>query len=458
MRLKIFIAFTILLFLFSCAKQQYVKNYILDPDLLYKTAMNKYNHGHYEAAAKDFLEFKNRYPLDPRAIEVSLRYADSLYKAGEYIEAEEAYLEFVKLHPKNKYVPYCYYQLGMCEFKQISTIDRDQSKVLSAYKYFKEVVEKFPGTSFAIVASHRIRECKRKIAKYNFYVGYFYYKRNRYKAAIYRFEKVLKYYPGFIDDKVLYYLGVCFMDEKKPDIAKKIFKKLIKTYPQSKYAYWAKAQFKRKLKPEKITLWRRIVDYYFRSESDVHDKYYTPGYLSYAYPPAVSLESLLKKMKQRRQLLEFKTASIIRKEYVKAEKASEKKSKEDKIPVNISANNVRYLKGGQMVLFEGNVVVTRGDFTMRADKLIAVLGKNKKKIKKINATGHVQIIYLTKYAKAENVDYDITENKVVLTGNPVIKDMKSEVKGDKIIYFIKTQQIFVQGNIKRRGELIINPE
>ena len=445
----------ILNLIFSCSKKQFTKSYLDDPDLLFQKAMTLYKKGRYEKAADNFLEFKNRYPLDRRIIEAELKYADSLYKAKKYIEAEEAYLEFIKLHPKNPYVPYCYYQLGMCEFNQISTIDRDQSKVVSSYQYFKQVVEKFPNTKFAVVANYRIRECKRKIAKYNFYVGYFYYKTGNYDAAIYRFTKVLKLYPGFIDDKVLFYLGKCYMDKKEPYTAKKIFEKLIKTFPKSRYVHQAKILIKN-LKPEKWTLWRRIVDYYFKFEADVGDKYYTPGYLSYAYPPATGIEELLRQVsKPKREIVKFTTGTVIKREYAKAEKASKKEGSQNKVPVNISANNVKYMKNGLEVVFEGNVVATRGDFTLKADKIIAYLSKKKKRIREIEAIGNVEIIYLTKYAKAKKVLYNVYENKITLMGNPVIKDMKSVVRGEKIIYFLKTQEIFVQGSSKKRGEIEI---
>ncbi len=454
---KFLIIFLLISTLTACFKKNVV-NYVDDPDLLYNQAISLYKRGKYEKAAKDFLEFKNRYPLDHRIIEVSIKYADSLYKAKEYIEAEEAYLEFIRMHPKNKLVPYCYYQLGMCEFKQISTIDRDQSKVVSAYKYFRDVVEKFPNTRFAVVANHRILECRRKIAKYNFYVGYFYYKQQRFNAAIYRFKKVLRLYPGFIDDKVLFYLGKCYMDKKEPYKAKLIFEKLIKEFPQSRYRFEAKNLLKN-LKPEKFTIWRRIVDYFFRFESDVGDKYYTPGYKTHAYPPALNLEKILSSLsKEKRTIITLKSAPEIKKQYVKAEKESKKTTEVDKTPVNISANSVKYLKNGQEVLFEGNVVASRGDFTLKCDKILAYLDTTKKKIRKIEATGNVEIIYLTKFAKAKKVIYNVPENKIILTGNPEIRDLKNVVKGQKIIYFLKTQQIFVQGTMKKRGEIILTPK
>ena len=443
---------------FSFLKRTPSVSYLNDPDLLFNRALSEYKKGKYEKAAQDFQQFINRYPLDERIIEAQIKYADSLYKAKKYIEAEEAYLEFIRLHPKNKLVPYCYYQLGVCEYAQISTIDRDQSKVISAYKYFRTVVENYPNTRFAIIANHRILECKRKMAKYNFYVGYFYYKTGYFKAAIYRFKKVLIKYPGFIDDKVLFFLAKSYMDLKKPYIAKKIFKKLMATFPKSRYSFYAKRYIKN-LKPEKFTLISRLINTIFGPDvEDVHDKYFIPGYKKFAYPPAIDVEKILEYVsKEKRTIWTFKGSPEIKKQIKKAEVKSRKETKEDKIPINISANNVKYLNNGQQVVFSGNVVATKGDFSMTSNVLTAYLETPKKRIQRIEALGDVKIIYLTKYATCEKAEYIVPEGKVILTGNPVMKDGGNIITGDKIVYFIKTQQIFVQGSRKKRGEIEISP-
>ncbi len=458
---KLLIFLSIILIVSSCTfpfmKKGPQISYLDDPDLLYNRAISEYKSGKYEKASNDFREFKNRYPLDERIIEVEIKYADSLYKAKKYIEAEEAYLEFIRLHPKNKFVPYCYYQLGVCEYEQISTVDRDQSKVTSAYKYFKIVVENYPNTKFALIANHRILECKRKMAKYNFYVGYYYYKQKRFEAAIHRFKKILTKYPGFIDDKVLFYLAKSYMDLKKPYIAKKIFNKLITTFPKSRYRLYAKKYLKN-LKPEKFTIASRVIEYFFKFEEDVGDKYYIPGYKSFAYPPAIDVEKILETVsKEKRTIRTFTGSPEIRKEFKKAEVESKRKTKEDRIPINISSNNVKYLQNGEQVVFDGNVVATKGDFSISSDTLIAYLEKSKKRILKIEATGHVTIMYLTKYATCKKAEYIIPEGKVILSGNPIIKDVNNLIKGEKIIYFVKTQQIFVQGTRKMRGEIEISP-
>ena len=453
-KIKTIIALLCLLsFFVSCFKKNIPK--VVEPDPLYNQAVSLFKRGKFEKASEKFLEFKNRFPFDRRILEVEIKYCDSLYKAEKYIEAENAYLEFIKLHPKNKLITYAYYQLGMIQYKQISTIDRDQSKLHEAIKYFSFLIKRFPKSRFASIGLHRMHECKRKLAKNNFYIGYFYFKQKRYEAAIARFEKILKLYPGFIDDKVLYYLGKSYIDIGNKEKAFNILKNLVNIFPKSKYNYRAK-QLLKNPKKDKFKFWARFKEHYFMSEDDIKDAYYAPGRQQFAYPPsstyALDSKSLSEK---KRTLISLETAKIIKKEFQKTEDISKEKSEENKIPVNVSANEVDYLDNGQKVVFQGGVVVTREDLVIKCSKLIAYLNKKNKNIYKIEAIDGVELYYLTKEGHAERIVYYVPEDKVTMFGNPYLKDGNSLVTGDKIIYFVSTQKVFVLGGNKRRGEIII---
>ncbi len=439
----------------SCGKKHI--NQIVEPTPLYNKAIALYKKGKYEKASKKFLEFKNRFPFDPRINEVEIKYCDSLYKAELYIEAENAYLEFIKLHPKNKLVPYAYYQLGMIQFNQISTIDRDQSKLFYAYKYFSFLVNNFPDSKFAVVANHRIHECKRKMAKNNFYIGYFYYKQGRYKASIARFKKILKKFPGFIDDKVLFYLGKSYLNLKDKKNAIK-YLKMVTQFPKSKY-YSRAMQTLKDMKPEKFRFWARFKEYYFMDEEDLKDRYYTVGKKEFSYPPASNYTyDKLALLQRQRTLVTLNTSKEIKKEFQKTEEISKVENKKNQIPVNISANQVSYSKDESKVIFKGNTVATRGDFIIKCDEIIAFLDKKNKNIYKVEASKGVDIYYLTKEGSCEKATYFVNEDKIVLEGNPSFRDGKNIVTGKKIIYFVKTQQVFVVGSMEKRGKIIIRGE
>jgi outer membrane protein assembly factor BamD len=157
--------------------------------------IEKYEKGYYEEATEAFQKVKDRYPYSQYALEAELRMADSLFQQELYNEAYDAYKEFERLHPKNENIPYAIYRQGMSHFKQISTMDRDQSPTLRARDEFERLIQKFPENEYAAMARARLRECYISLAEYEVYVGNFYYKKRNYQAAINRYEYVLENYP-----------------------------------------------------------------------------------------------------------------------------------------------------------------------------------------------------------------------------------------------------------------------
>lgn len=177
------------------------------PENLYKSGYEYYQAGRYKKAAESFQRLKDLHPLSPLAILAEMGVADAYYSDKEYGEAELAYNDFMNLHPTNENVPYVIYQIGMCHYNQMQTIDRDQTETLRAKREFERLMARFPGSKFAFMAETRLKECKQRLADHEFYVGEFYFKRKKYKAAFKRFETISRDYANLgLDYKVNYYL------------------------------------------------------------------------------------------------------------------------------------------------------------------------------------------------------------------------------------------------------------
>ena len=133
--------------------------------------------------------------------------ADSYFSDKQYLEAGLAYSEFLNLHPTNENLPYVMYQIGMCHFNEITTIDRDQSEAFKALKEFERLMVRFPGSKFSFMAEKMIRDCKKTLGEQEFYVGEFYFNIKQYQAALRRFEKIARDYANVgLDYKVSYYI------------------------------------------------------------------------------------------------------------------------------------------------------------------------------------------------------------------------------------------------------------
>ena len=180
------------------------------PEQMMSEGLRDLNRGRYTAATEAFQAIRDRYPYSKYAVEAELRLGDALYKRDMLEEAYEAYNDFERLHPKNPETPYVLYRKGMCHFQQIKTIDRDQSHTLQAKEEFERVVRRFPRSEYAGWARRKIRACYMKLAEYELYVGHFYFKKKKYRAAMERYRYILQNYPDLGQyHEALEYLNRC---------------------------------------------------------------------------------------------------------------------------------------------------------------------------------------------------------------------------------------------------------
>jgi outer membrane protein assembly factor BamD len=192
---------TVLILLVGCAPViEMVDNFFEDKEEpgsaeLMEEGMKKYEKGHWDDALEAFQGVKDRYPYSKYAIQAELKAADTIYEKEEFDEAFDAYDEFEKLHPKNKEIPYVIYQKGMCHFRQLKTIDRQQVHTLQAKEEFERLVKRFSGNEYAMRARKKIRECLVALSEYELYVGNYYFKMGKYRAAIARYSFIIEHYP-----------------------------------------------------------------------------------------------------------------------------------------------------------------------------------------------------------------------------------------------------------------------
>jgi len=197
------------------------------PEGLYQQGLEEYQKGGYKRSVELFQRVKEEYPLSPLAIMAEVGIADAFFSGKQYPEAELAYSEFLNLHPTNENLPYVMYQIGMCHFNEITSIDRDQSETFKALKEFERLMARFPGSKFSFMAEKMVRECRKTLGEQEFYVGEFYFNIKEYPSALRRFEKIVREYPNVgLDFKVSYFIAetkrrIVEADAKKKPVEKK---------------------------------------------------------------------------------------------------------------------------------------------------------------------------------------------------------------------------------------------
>lgn len=200
------------------------------PEGLYKRGAELYQEGRYKKAIEAFQRVRELFPLHNLVVSAEIGIADSYFSNENYVEAELAYRDFISLRPTNENLPYAMFQLGMCHYNQMSAIDQDQTETIKAFKEFERLIARYPNSKFSGLAAGYIVECRKRLAEKEFYVGNFYFKRGKYKAALSRFETIAREYPGIgLDDKVRY-----FVEESKKRLIRQENKEKLKREKEEK--------------------------------------------------------------------------------------------------------------------------------------------------------------------------------------------------------------------------------
>jgi outer membrane protein assembly factor BamD len=161
---------------------------------LYNTAVNSLLQENYASAARQFDEVERQHPYSVWATRSQLMAAYAFYMDNKYDEAISALDRFIQLNPANRDVAYAYYLKALCYYEQIEDVRRDQKTTEQALAALQEVVDRFPGTSYARDAALKIDLTRDHLAGKDMEIGRWYENRLQYLAAINRFRSVVEKY------------------------------------------------------------------------------------------------------------------------------------------------------------------------------------------------------------------------------------------------------------------------
>jgi lipopolysaccharide export system protein LptA len=135
-------------------------------------------------------------------------------------------------------------------------------------------------------------------------------------------------------------------------------------------------------------------------------------------------------------------------------------------PIVIKSNSLEFDHQRKMVTFSGNVDARRDDWTIQCHKMVVYYGEKAKesnqkdsmKIEKIIAKGDVKIIRASGgLATAEEATYYWDDERVVLTGKPVVQQGDDFVEGTVVTLLLKENRSLVEGSGDTRVRAVISP-
>ena len=164
-------------------------------ETLWREAEEAFQDGAYQLAVERYKALLDEDPFDPRAEEAELKIAYSHYLAHRYAEAISGFGDFERMHPTSSQLAFVEYHLGMSYMSQTSTSDRDRQPHVDALNYFRNLIDRFPGSPWAERAHLRLRECQEALAAHEADVAMFYLHRGNLRAAEARLGGLLAEYP-----------------------------------------------------------------------------------------------------------------------------------------------------------------------------------------------------------------------------------------------------------------------
>ncbi|MGL9759730.1 MAG: lipopolysaccharide ABC transporter substrate-binding protein LptA [Symbiopectobacterium sp.] len=116
-------------------------------------------------------------------------------------------------------------------------------------------------------------------------------------------------------------------------------------------------------------------------------------------------------------------------------------------PIHIDSTQQSLDMQGNTATFTGNVTVKQGTIDMKADKVVVTRQQGSQGQKVIEAFGNPVAFYQIQdngksvKGRAQKVHYELARHKITLTGNAYLEQLDSNVKGDRITYLLKQQQM-----------------
>jgi lipopolysaccharide export system protein LptA len=144
-------------------------------------------------------------------------------------------------------------------------------------------------------------------------------------------------------------------------------------------------------------------------------------------------------------------------------------------PMEITSNRMEAFNEKKLIVFSGNAKVTQSNSVLKSDKLLLYYkneadktGKKDKigtietektgDLEKIEAKGNVSLTQEGRVATGDEAVYFRESNKVVMTGNAMLKEGKNSIRGDRVTVFLNENRGIVESNTQTQVKAIIYPQ
>lgn len=172
---------------------------------LYEEAQKNINDESFSLAVRNLQLLEARFPFGPYAEQSQLEIIYAHYRSAEQEAAIAAADRFIRLHPQHPNVDYAYYMKGLANYAQgegfldrflpTDITYRDPGAALQSFEDFRQLLYRYPESSYAADARARMLYLRARLARYEINVANYYFERGAYMAAANRGRYVVENFP-----------------------------------------------------------------------------------------------------------------------------------------------------------------------------------------------------------------------------------------------------------------------
>ncbi len=190
-----------LLLVAGCASTPKDETPVGTAERLYKDAREDMEAGSYERAIKSLERVEGLAAGSVMAQQAVLDMAYLHWKTDDRVQALSTIERFIKLNPSSPALDYALYLRGVINFNESLGLlgviaaqdqsERDQRASRDSFQAFKQLLDQFPNSKYAIDARLRMNYIVNSLASYEVHVARYYFRRGAYVAAAARAQQAV---------------------------------------------------------------------------------------------------------------------------------------------------------------------------------------------------------------------------------------------------------------------------
>lgn len=189
----------------GCAAAKRAQVDLNDPVALYERGKKSLDDGYYETSIRHFQELTTRFPFGDHAQQAQLDTAYAYYRLNQPEPAIATADQFIRTYPRHEHIDYAYYIRGLANFDQtrgmlddrlrLDPAKRDPRSARESFRYFSELITRFPDSRYAPDAAQRMVHLRQYLARHELHVADYYMRRGAWVAAANRAKFVIETFP-----------------------------------------------------------------------------------------------------------------------------------------------------------------------------------------------------------------------------------------------------------------------